>query len=75
MQEASSDADKFLESLVEDTASTVDVDEDADEIDGLANIDLTELLPDPESTTLPFESQAWVDYATEDDFNKLFLLD
>jgi len=75
MQEASSDADKFLESLVEDSASTVDVDVGAGEIDGLDDIDLTELLPDPESTTLPFESQAWVDYATEDDFNKLFLLD
>jgi len=77
MESAAQAADEFL-AQISDTSDAptmdMDVDEEATGDDLLTEVDLASLLPDPDLSRV-LESQAWVEYATEDDFNRLLLLD
>jgi len=76
LEEASAAADDFLLRIsVDSLAETedVDVDEDMAEATDVEDIDLVDLLPDVPDVPL-LVSQSWVDYASEDDFNRLLSL-
>lgn len=74
-EEAATCADEFLATLtvseqVEEPEQNVTME---DTTDTLEDIDLGDLLPD--SSQLPIlETQRWVDYASDDDFNRLLML-